>query len=294
MIKIVPKIKEFVYNQLKKRNYIIRKANLNDIQTYYKLYDKKDVNDRKFYNIGAGVFKHPAWTNIDHYSEYYSNNLTDLDIDLMKCTEFPIESNSGYAVYCAHTVEHISDQAAQNMMNESYRLLKEGGVIRIVTDNIDLYYETLLNGDIEFWRKQIDNYSNSDEMKRIGLKIPMNKASLKQIFLYSFASQLSTIDNGNSANKIDDKEFDRIFSSMEKEKALDYCKNKIDLSLQGKYPGHHINWYNENKLRKMLHEAGFRNIYRSGYGQSMCHVMRNTDYFDNHGEHIAIFMEARK
>jgi len=50
--------------------------------------------------------------------------------------ELPIENDSAEVVYSSHTVEHITDEAAQKMFNESYRILKKGGILRIAKELI--------------------------------------------------------------------------------------------------------------------------------------------------------------
>lgn len=266
----------------------------NDTDLYQKRYNEQDIIQKKFYNIGAGLFKHPAWTNVDHYSSWYKGNEVHIDYDLLKCHPLPIEDESANVVYSSHTIEHISDEAAQNMFNESFRVLKKGGFLRITTPDIDLHFRTVLNEDYDFWKWRIENYSRKDEMQRIGIKIPFNKVSIKQLFLFYFFAQTSIMHVEESFNKISDAEFDEIFSKMKYVDALDYIKSKCDLNIHVKYSGNHINWWNKEKLTSKLQSAGFRNVYSSGYGQSNCSVLRNVVYFDNTSPEISLYVEAQK
>jgi|SRR5688572_27276549 len=110
----------------------------------YKIYPKASLDKKLFYNIGAGDFSHPYWTNVDFKSDWYKANeetsLSGIHFDLMSLQPLPIDSNSAELVYSSHTVEHITDAAAQNMFNEAYRILKKNGIIRITTPNINLEY----------------------------------------------------------------------------------------------------------------------------------------------------------
>ena len=101
-----------------------------DMGLYYMIYGKEAVENRRFYNIGAGGFRHPAWTNVDHKSEWYEDvqhNGIGIDWDLLSLTSIPVEDNVAEIIYSSHTIEHITDEAAQNMFNESYRILKKDG-----------------------------------------------------------------------------------------------------------------------------------------------------------------------
>ena len=55
-----------------------------------------------------------------------------------------------------------------------------------------------------------------------------------------------------------------------------------------------MNWWNEKKTIAMLKEAGFKQIYRSGYGQSLCPVLRNINFFDKTHPKNSLYIEAMK
>ena len=38
---------------------------LQDLDLYRRLYSADSVDRKRFYNVGAGGFRHPAWTNVD-------------------------------------------------------------------------------------------------------------------------------------------------------------------------------------------------------------------------------------
>jgi len=56
----------------------------------------------------------------------------------------------------------------------------------------------------------------------------------------------------------------------------------------------HINWWNPEKLERMLRNAGFNNVYLSSMLQSSSPVMRNEFYFDNYDNGFVFYMEAVK
>ncbi len=277
-------MKRLIQSALRKAGYELRRIPNDDPSLYL---------PGNYYNVGAGLFQHPAWTNVDYYSEWYKGNDIHINLDLLSLQPFPIASNSANAVYSSHTVEHITNDAAQNMFNESYRILKPGGFLRITTPNIDLYYKALQNNDKAFWQWEIDTYSTPREVERVRFCRPMNSVSLKQVFLYAFASQLCELISDPRCLTISDSEFDDIFN-LPYEDALNHIISKCKLEVQKDYPGHHINWWNGKKLIAMLHEAGFEDAYLSAYGQSLCPVLRNTSLFDSTHPQLSLYVEARK
>jgi len=179
------------------------------------------------------------------------------------------------------------------MFNESHRILRKGGVFRVTTPNIDLDFRAYKENDRHFFY-WVDWYSTPKACQRIKLNKPLNEASIQQIFLWHFASSASTLHVDGSPERMSDEELDRVFREMEYEEALNYCISKCSLEVQKKYPSNHINWWNKNKLFQMLRNAGFDNVYLSGYGQSFSLVLRNILIFDNTHPKITLYVEAVK
>jgi ubiquinone/menaquinone biosynthesis C-methylase UbiE len=212
---------------------------------------------------------------------------------LFSSDKLPIPDNSAEIVYSSHTIEHINDEAAQNMFNEANRILKKGGTFRFNTPNIDLEYRAYSEGDRNYFY-WIDAYSIPKNYKRVKLKMPMNKASIQQVFLFHFASCLSELVNDETVQKFSDNKIDEMFSTLNYEEALDYFTSRCSIDVQMKNAGFHMNWWNENKAFRMLKEAGFEKIYRSGFGQSFCPVLRNTILFDKTHPKVSLYIEAIK
>lgn len=259
----------------------------------YQAYPADSIQNRRFYNIGAGTFSHPCWTNIDFESEWYGNNTAGISYDLFSLKPLPIASESAEVVYTSHSVEHINNEAAQNMFDESYRILKPGGYFRVTTPNIDLEYRAYKENDRRYYY-WIDTYSIRKNWERAKYNKPLNEASIEQIFLTHFASSASTLHSDGAPVRIDDAELRQLFGQMDLEKALDYCCSKCPVEIQNKYPGNHMNWWNFNKARAMLEKAGFTKIYLSAYGQSYCPALRDVRFFDNTHPPISLYVEAIK
>ena len=288
----------FAKKVAKKSGYEIRRpANAHELD-YSRFYSEESIRGRRFYNIGAGGFSHPIWTNVDHMSDWYRERLKDnvgIDWDLLSISPLPVEDAVAEAVYTSHTVEHVTDEAVANMFSEAYRILKPGGYFRVTTPNIDLDYRAYCDGDREYFY-WMDNagYCHPDRYPSIQLNRPGNEASVAQRFVWHLASNASTFHADTEAEQVDDETLAKFFAEMEYEKALDAVKSRASMKTQRKYPGNHINWWNESKLRRMLEAAGFTNIYLSGFGQSHCPAMRDVRLFDNTHPPISIYVEARK
>ena len=137
-------MKKLIQKLFNSVGFTLRKTpfRFSDLDQYLKIYGEESVQKKSFYNIGAGSFNHPAWTNIDKISEWYSTNNKNtfevINFDLFSMDPLPIADKFAEIVYTSHTIEHIHDDAAQHIFEESFRILKDGGIFRITTPNIDL------------------------------------------------------------------------------------------------------------------------------------------------------------
>jgi len=264
---------------------------------YKSLYSNDSLANRRFYNVGAGPFKHKFWTNIDYINDWYadntSNTLEGINYDLFSLEPLPIETDSAEMVYTSHTIEHVNNAAVQNLFNESFRILKPGGRLRVVTQDIKLSYRAYKENDRHFffW---IDWFSKPENYKRVNLRQPLSQESIAQIFLEDFAAQASEIPLHGAKHRISDSELERLFEEKSFEEVLDYCTSLCDIEVQKKYTGNHINWFTVEKLNSMLKVAGFKNIYRSAYGQSYSPVMRDLHFFDETLPGVSFYVEAQK
>ena len=268
---------DLIDKQLFKYGLLLRRLkNLNDVRFYHELYGDEAVRKRQFYNIGAGIFNHPAWTNIDHYSDRYKQNYVHLDVDLENYDALPIENDSAYAVYSSHTVEHISMKAAEKMLEETHRILKPGGFFRVTTPNASLFWKSLVDNDKYLWKYLFLDQAYSENR------------SVKEMLIDYFASQIS-LDETLLEKVVNDKK-----SEGRMEDVLDFFISFCNIEKQKLHPEGHMNWWSTEKMSALLKKAGFDEVYESQFGQSRCPVMKNITYFDNTHPNISLFVEARK
>lgn len=187
-------MKQLIRNILNRFGFDITRRNVDNNIHLYDKYPPPSLVKRRFYNIGAGSFRHPYWTNIDYATEHYDKVQSSpfLNYNLMELKPLPIEDNVAELVYSSHTIEHVNDAAVLNVLRESYRILKPGGGIRLTTPDAKLGLAAYLRKDTNFWY-WVDAYSKPGAWKKL-YKMPLSNASLHQLFLHHYASQLCEID----------------------------------------------------------------------------------------------------
>lgn len=243
----------------------VRPVVLDDRELYDRLYP-----GGRFYNIGAGGFSHPCWTNIDHASTWYSGvQGVFLDHDLTGDAPLPIPDASAEIIYSSHTIEHIEDRHVASLLRECFRALRPGGVLRVTTGpDADLDLAALRRGDNEWFY-----WDRSDR-------------PIEDKWLYGLATALAP--HGEAPGpKLAAHE---VRAMLDSPNLLDELTARV--SYNPAFPGHHVSWWNADKLLRFFRDAGFDGAYRSGYGQSICPVLRNTHYFDNTHPQISLYVEA--
>ena len=110
---------------------------------------------RKLLNAGCGGHFHPEWTNLD------LNNTAPgvLQYDLRKGLPFPNEAFD--AVYHSHVLEHLAPEEAFFLLKECQRVLRPGGILRVVVpdlENIVRLYLAALDGALAGDREQTERY----------------------------------------------------------------------------------------------------------------------------------------
>ncbi|NIK72699.1 putative SAM-dependent methyltransferase [Thermonema lapsum] len=85
----------------------------------------------QYLNLGCGYRYHPDWVNID----FVSTGPGVLAYDLRKGIPFP--DNHFDVVYHSHVLEHFPKQEAAGFIRECYRVLKTGGILRVVVPDLE-------------------------------------------------------------------------------------------------------------------------------------------------------------
>lgn len=106
-----------------------------------------------YLNIGCGEKFHVDWHNID----MHSNNAYVRAHDLSKGLPYP--DNQFDAVYHSQVLEHFSKKDALNLIKECYRVLKPGGVLRVVVPDLE-------NIATEYLRNLKKNLENTDPIAK--------------------------------------------------------------------------------------------------------------------------------
>lgn len=202
-----------------------------------------DRPKRLFVNIGGGYWYAPTWKNLDYAGTWYSSHqsLVDYSYDLARPSRMPFEDASVDLFYSEHVFEHLTDECVARAFTELSRSIGPSGGVRIVVPDADLLYDKLIQKDVLFFKQLMGS-------RRVGLT---------EAFL---------ILVGHPRNRIDEHKFLDDLRSLARHEFLNEYTRKLRYDYAR--AGEHINWFNFEKLQKLLRAAGFTIIERTAAQQS--------------------------
>ena len=115
--------------------------------------------DIKLLNIGCGSHFHSAWTNLD----LISDSLDVIPYDITSGLPFPNDSFD--AVYSSHLLEHLHRSHGIELIRECFRILKPGGVARIVVPDLEKIAKLYLEKHDRAWQGDEQAQTDYDWMK---------------------------------------------------------------------------------------------------------------------------------
>ncbi len=93
-----------------------------------------------YLNLGCGKKILPGFDNLDTHP-----GPGGIECDLTK--RLPYNANSVSAIYSEHFIEHLHRGDAVRLLEECHRVLLKGGVIRLVTPNLEELADAYLSAD---------------------------------------------------------------------------------------------------------------------------------------------------
>ena len=162
--------------------------------------DYMNTHDSRKLHVGCGGNYLENWLNTDLVPD--SKSIAQLDAG----KPFPLPNAGFDYVYNDHVFEHLSFFQQLNFLNESYRILKPGGKIRIATPDFDFLAQLAGNKRNDFqneylqWNFQtflkyipaqlmdfanLDVYVINNYFRDWGHQLIHNKSSLKNLLEYS-------------------------------------------------------------------------------------------------------------
>lgn len=188
------------------------------------------------------LFKIPTWILIDHKN-------ADIVCDLEHQQRVNIADQSTDIVYSSHMIEHISDDALDHFISESYRILRKGGCLRIEAPDTEKLIKAYQDCD----RDVLVDFLNNG----ISLSKKYNNDEYASLHTAFLTSLIFYIRDGEAIPVLVSKqELDEKLSDTDS--FVEWCKTL--LSEEQKATHGHINPVYYSKLESKLLKAGFSGV----------------------------------
>jgi predicted SAM-dependent methyltransferase len=272
----------------------------------------------KFLNLGCGnkFFAGDEWLNAD---------MLPLGKGVIRCNfldGIPFKNDSFDLVYHSHVLEHFSKKDGAVFIKECFRILKPGGVIRIVLPNLEViakeylqqlemaaagnemaayHYDWMM---LEMYDQTVRNSSGGDMINWLAQPIIKNESYVfsrigkggEQWRQQLLQPELNTSTSPNLLKKIWRRP-GIMLKALQKaylRVVLPGRHYKIYKTGQFRYGGEIHQWmYDRYSLGRLLKDIGFREIIERSATESYLTAWASYG-LDDSGETASLFMEARK
>lgn len=82
-------------------------------------------------NIGCGAIHHPDWINLD----IASDDPAVMQVDITR--GLPFDASTASVCYSSHVLEHMDLGSARSLIDECFRVLKPGGLLRLAVPDLE-------------------------------------------------------------------------------------------------------------------------------------------------------------
>jgi len=267
-----------------------------------------------FLNLGCGNKFHESWINVD---------MVPADSRVIQCNflnGIPFDENRFEVVYHSHVLEHFSKNDGEIFIKECYRILKPGGIIRIVLPNLErIAKEYLINLEraegnepgaekdydwilLEMYDQTVRNYSGGEMVDYLQNK---NKINFDYVDSRIGWSEYLRVSEAFQKEEKTGVEKITLFNQSVKSK-LQNIKYRILLSLLSesdkvaidigrfRLGGEIHQWmYDKYSLRRLLSHLGFQSILIRTANESYINNWASF-HLDNPNETASLFIEGIK
>jgi SAM-dependent methyltransferase len=229
-------------------------------------------------NLGSGNWVFRNWKAIDSLRGQ----------ELNETSVFEFEDSSVLYAYSCHFFEHINDATAQQLFDEVYRILKPGGIFRIIVPDFYKVIDKYKKND-EVWFKSC-GFSSRPEWKKY--EVPNNLQSLMLHIISNFDYNGPKGFYRGGPIGLDSKVVNEKVNNMPWDMFTEWAQTQHP---EEKIKRQHINWWNLDKFQSMM--PHFNEVKKCEFGESKIPHVANTGLFDKEkpGRKLfSLYIEATK
>ena len=139
-------------------------------------------------NVGCGRTYHDDWLNLD--LDPSDDNVIAHDVT----RGLPCPTESASVVYHSHILEHLKPEQGIELLKECYRVLKPGGILRVVVPDLERIAYLYLNIHEQAWKGETQAQKDYDWIKLELLDQMVRESSGGRMGRYMAAADIKNSD----------------------------------------------------------------------------------------------------
>lgn len=259
-------------SRLKTRNY-----------NFDLVYQNYAPGEKSNANVGAGpYFRRKHWVSVDFLPDFKdSHNNSLIHHDLARDPDrLPISNQRN--IYTSHTLEHFDMSVSTRLLKSIFNSTRAGGHVRAVVPDAGYIldnYRVGCQGGVEMLQSAF------------GTEVPLPEDYVFHLLAQNHCRFLYKKPNPKYDYSIYDEFNARIKGSSNDE----ICRWMNSLSSPQDNTGMlHCSSYTSMILMEMFREAGFTEVYQSGFMKSKSPEMREVPLFDGTHPWLSLYVEGKK
>ncbi len=222
----------------------------------------------------------PEWTSVCYED-------ADILVDLE--TDYSFKLNDVKFAYSGHTIEHLSDTAVKRLFKNMFISMKKGGVVRLECPDLDLFlddYKCVHNRDRKVTKQMMALIESWNMPKKNGIYAEEHVKVLAGVVTYFDFEHKMALPPVCSV-----EEFKEKMATLSNREFGDWAVSLLTPE-QLRTSHEHRNWFNFEKLQKLLAEAGFSGVVKCEPGETRYNFRMNINR--KHRSWCSMYVEAIK
>ena len=202
-------------------------------------------------------------------------NDSDIVFNLNTASDLPIGDNTFDIVYSSHTLEHIREEHLEGVVRNVHRVLKPGGLFRVIVPDFLKSVNELRRSNLRFF-EEVNNEVGTGKGSNI----------VDRFSRFNISYIKGGVAMGPKLDKSDVSVVMR--GGPEDIRRLMLARIPVGADYYG-----HVNIIEKTYLIQLLSKCMFRNVKELGFGESSSPICRNSDMFNNR-PNCSIYVECMK
>lgn len=256
---------------------------LKNHQRYFALYRRLFGHDRRYLAVAEQnnlTFFPPEWTSVC---------MKNADIIVNLETDYTFDLQDVEFAYSGHTIEHLTDSAVRRLLQNFFKSLRHGGVIRIECPDLDMLlddYKCVHDRERKVTKQMLALAEYATQPQKGSVYDQEHVKLLFGIVSYTDHKQNKSLPPVCSL-----EEFNAKLATLSNSEFGDWAVSLLTPEqLHDSYL--HRNWFNFSKLERFLTEAGFSEVVRCEAGETRHKFKMNINR--RHRSWCSMYVEAVK